>query len=389
MPAGVHDRPQPRSTDVPNGASPRADVLDAATKQARKSAHAEGLRYTTDRDPGYRRQLRGKHFIFFDTKGRRIRDEAVIQRIRKLAIPPAYRDVWICPHENGHLQATGRDARGRKQYRYHPQWRVHRDGTKFDRMLEFGRALPRIRRRVSKDLRLPGLPREKVLATIVRLLECTLIRVGNEEYARSNGSFGLTTLRDRHVAAKGGALMLEFRGKSGVPHSALVTDRVVARIVRDCRDIPGQELFQWIDEAGERRPLGSSDVNEYLREASGGPFTAKDFRTWFATLLALDLLRKQRGDRRSEARKQVLEAVKAVAEKLGNTPAICRKCYIHPVILSSHEAGQLSGLSGASAPAVLRKLLSPRKSQKNPTFRINISARRSHRMPTASVSPMS
>jgi DNA topoisomerase-1 len=295
--------------------------------------------------------------------------------------------VWICLSAQGHLQATGKDARGRKQYRYHPQWRVHRDGTKFDRMLEFGRALPRIRKRVAKDLRSRGLPREKVLATIVRLLECTLIRVGNEEYARSNGSFGLTTLRDRHVDVKRGALVLEFRGKSGIAQRARVTDRAVARIVRDCRDIPGQELFQWIDEAGERRPIDSSDVNDYLRDASGGPFTAKDFRTWFATLEALQLLRKQRAGTSGEARKQVLEAVKEVAEKLGNTPAICRKCYIHPAVLSSHEAGQLVGLNGASAPLALRKLLSPRKSRKNPTYRINIPARRSQRRPTAPTSP--
>ena len=372
-----------------NGASPRAALSDAATKLARKAAQAEGLRYTTDQGAGFRRALRGKHFVFFDTKGRRIRDEAVIQRIRKLAIPPAYRDVWICPYANGHLQATGRDARGRKQYRYHPQWRVHRDGTKFDRMLEFGRSLPRIRRRVSRDLRTRGLPREKVLATIVRLLECTLIRVGNEEYARANGSFGLTTLRDRHVEVKGGALVLEFRGKSGVAQRARVTDRKVARIVRDCRDIPGQELFQWIDEAGERHPIDSSDVNDYLREASGGPFTAKDFRTWFATLEALQLLRKQRAGTSGEARKQVLDAVKAVSQKLGNTPAICRKCYIHPVILSSHEAGHLAGLNGASAPLALRKLLSVRKSRMNPTYQINISSHRRPGMPTAVQSAIS
>jgi len=208
----------------------------------------DGLRYTSDSQPGFRRALRGKHFVYYDVRGRLIRDARVIQRVRKLVIPPAYRDVWICPHANGHLQATGRDARGRKQYRYHPQWREQRDTTKFDRMLEFGRALPRIRRRVAKDLRNDGLPKEKVLATIVRLLECTLIRVGNEEYARANGSFGLTTLRDRHVELKNGTLVLEFRGKSGVAQRALVTDRRVARIVRDCRDIPGQELFQWIDE---------------------------------------------------------------------------------------------------------------------------------------------
>ncbi len=365
----------------------------ASAAEARQAARAEGLRYSSDREPGIRRFQRGKHFYYRDAHGDRIADAAVIQRIRKLAIPPAYKDVWICPHSNGHLQATGRDARGRKQYRYHPQWRVQRDGTKFDRMLEFGRALPRIRRRVAKDLRLRGLPREKILATLVRLLECTLIRVGNEEYARTNGSFGLTTLRDRHVEMKGGALVLEFRGKSGIAQRAQVTDRVVARIVRDCRDIPGQELFQWIDESGERRPIGSSDVNDYLREASGGAFSAKDFRTWFGTLEALELLRRQRYESAGEARKQVLVAVKAVAEKLGNTPAICRKCYIHPVILSSHEEGKLALLNGASAPFALRKLLaSSGKSKrsgksgvgrKNPTDRGGTSRRGSLRAPTS------
>jgi DNA topoisomerase-1 len=345
------------------------------------------LRYTSDSQPGFSRVLRGKHFVYRDVRGRPIRDARVIQRIRKLAIPPAYRDVWICPDPNGHLQATGRDARGRKQYRYHPQWREHRDATKFDRMLEFGRALPRIRRRVAKDLRSSGLPKEKVLATIVRLLECTLIRVGNEEYARANGSFGLTTLRNRHVEVKSGALALEFRGKSGIQQRALVTDRRIARIVRDCRDIPGQELFQWVDENGERRPIGSSDVNDYLRDASGGSFTAKDFRTWFATVEALERLRKTRPGGTSEAKKQVLATVKAVSEKLGNTPAICRKCYIHPEVLSAHEAGRLRLLNGASAPLALRRLLGParksRKSRKNPTYRIESAAGRRQRTLTA------
>jgi DNA topoisomerase-1 len=352
----------------------------------------DGLRYSSDSRPGFRRALRGKHFVYFDTRGRRITDARVVQRIRKLAIPPAYTDVWICPFANGHLQATGRDARGRKQYRYHPQWRAQRDATKFDRMLEFGRALPRIRRRVAHDLRARALPREKVLATIVRLLECTLIRVGNEEYARTNGSFGLTTLRDRHVALKSGALLLEFRGKSGVRQSALVTDRRIARIVRDCRDLPGQELFQWIDEKGGRHPVDSSDVNEYLRAASGGAFTAKDFRTWFATLEALTLLRKARHGSAGEARKQVLATVKLVSEKLGNTPAICRKCYIHPEVLSAHEAGRLSLLNGASAPLALRRLLAParrsRKSRKNPTYRIGRSNGTQHRALTAGASTL-
>jgi DNA topoisomerase I len=360
----------------------------AAPAEAVRAAQAEGLRYTTDCQPGYRRVARGKSFIYLDQNGRRITDAAVIQRIRKLAIPPAYKDVWICPHANGHLQATGRDARGRKQYRYHPQWREFRDATKFDRMLEFGRALPRIRRRVARDLRARGLPRERVLAAIVRLLECTLIRVGNEEYARTNGSFGLTTLRDRHVDLKGSAIALEFKGKSGIAHRALVDDPHVVRIVRNCRDLPGQELFQWLDEKDERRPIGSSDVNDYLREASGGPFTAKDFRTWFATLEALEMLRRQRFSTRGEARKQVLAVVKDVSRKLGNTPAICRKCYIHPVILSSHEEGKLTPLNGASAALALRKLLKPtsrrpRKSRKNPTHRVNNTGRSKQRAPTA------
>jgi DNA topoisomerase-1 len=345
------------------------------------------LRYTSDREPGFSRALRGEHFVYRDTRGRPIRDARTLQRIRKLAIPPAYQDVWICPDPNGHLQATGRDARGRKQYRYHPQWREHRDATKFDRMLEFGRALPRIRRRVAKDLRGPGLPKAKVLATIVRLLECTLIRVGNEEYARANGSFGLTTLRDRHVELKSGTLVLEFRGKSGIAQRARVTDRRIAHIVRDCRDLPGQELFQWIDASGERRPIYSSDVNDYLREASGGSFTAKDFRTWFATIEALALLRKARPGSTNEAKRQVLATVKAVSEKLGNTPAICRKCYIHPEVLSAHEAGRLTLLNGASAPLALRRLLTPsrkfRKSRKNPTYRIASATGRRQRPLTA------
>jgi DNA topoisomerase-1 len=250
--------------------------------------------------------------------------------------------------------------------------------------------LPRIRRRVARDIRQRGLPREKVLATIVRLLEGTLIRVGNEEYARTNGSFGLTTLRNRHVELKGETLHLEFRGKSGIAQQVSITDRAVARIVRDCRDIPGQELFQWIDASGERHRIDSNDVNEYLREASGGPFTAKDFRTWFATLQALQLLRKRRALSEREARKHVVEAVAAVAAKLGNTPSICRKCYIHPVVLSSYGEGKLAALNGAAAPQALRKLLSPGRRgarRTRPTLPINIKAPRTPRSPTAAQPP--
>ena len=356
------------------------------------AARSEGLRYTTDGEAGIRRVKRGRGFGYLQSSGRPVTDTAVLARIRSLAIPPAYRDVWICVHSNGHLQATGRDARGRKQYRYHPRWRTHRDGTKFDRMLEFGHALPRIRRRVSTDLRQSGLPRDKVLAAVVRLLECTLARVGNEEYARTNGSFGLTTLRDRHVALKGARVNLEFRGKSGIPHSVSIEDRAVARIIRGCRDIPGQELFQWIDESGQRRPVGSADVNEYLREASGGDFTAKDFRTWFATVEALELLKRSVPGTERETRKRVVEAVAEVARKLGNTPAICRKCYIHPVILSSYSEGQLTRVAGLSAIRALRVLLAPQQQRKrtrrsNPTPRVANTALRRQRSPTVNPTP--
>jgi DNA topoisomerase-1 len=295
--------------------------------------------------------------------------------------------VWICAHPNGHLQATGRDARGRKQYRYHPRWRVHRDATKFDRMLDFGHALPRIRKRVARDLRLLGLPREKVLATIVRLLECTLIRVGNEEYARENGSFGLTTLRDRHVELKGTTVQLEFRGKSGIVQKVSIADRSVARIVRNCRDIPGQELFQWLDADGERRRIDSSDVNDYLREASGGAFTAKDFRTWFATLEALQYLRTRAATTDREARKLIVETATVVAAKLGNTPAICRKCYIHPEVFAAFSAGRLASLKGTAPPQLLRALLAPTRAKgrrrSNPTQGVNIGTARRVGSPTA------
>ncbi len=300
---------------------------------------------------------RGRSFAYFHPDGRKVKDAQLLARIRRLAIPPAYRDVWICCNPHGHLQATGRDARNRKQYRYHPSWRAHRDAAKFDHILEFGKRLPRIRQRVARDLRKPGLPRERVLATVVRLLEFTLVRVGNEEYARANGSFGLTTLRDRHVNIRGDRLTFEFRGKSGIAHCVSVNDPALARIVRRCTDLPGQELFQWIDEGGRRHRIGSTDVNEYLRETSGGAFTAKDFRTWFATVEALETLRRQTPKGAQEAKKQVAVAVAAVAKRLGNTPTICRKCYIHPEVLAGHLDGRLSRLNGAKPAAALRSLL--------------------------------
>jgi DNA topoisomerase-1 len=346
----------PRESDEPSGAGlPSAAAILVVD--------AEGLAFTTDCNPGIRRIRRGRAFSYLHPDGRKVADPAQLARIRSLAVPPAYRDVWICPNPLGHLQATGRDARGRKQYRYHARWRTHRDAAKFDRMLEFGRSLPRVRRRVSQDLRKTGLPRERVLATVVRLLEFTLVRVGNEEYARANGSFGLTTLRDRHVSVRGDKLTFEFRGKSGIAHNVSVSDPALARIVRRCADIPGQELFQWIDAAGTRHRVDSSDVNDYLREASGGPFTAKDFRTWFATVEALQSLRKRAVGTEQEVKRELTAAIAAVSARLGNTPTICRKCYIHPEVLVAYADGRLAKLNGAAPAAALRGLLRRRRTK--------------------------
>ncbi|HWM91045.1 MAG TPA: DNA topoisomerase IB [Thermoanaerobaculia bacterium] len=306
------------------------------------SAKAAGLRYVSDDMPGIRRRKRGKGFTYLDAKGSTVRDARTLERIRKLAIPPAWIDIWICPTANGHLQATGRDARGRKQYRYHAEWRNVRDETKFGRMIAFGEALPKIRERAEKDLSLRSLPREKVVATVVRLLETTLIRVGNREYARQNGSFGLTTLRDGHVDIEGSKLRFEFRGKSGKDHSVEIQDRRVARIVKQCRDLPGQTLFQYLDENGERQKITSEDVNAWLKETTGEDFTAKDFRTWGGTVLALSaLLEVGMCESEKEANKAVVATVKQVAEELGNRPAICRKYYIHPVVIDTFVAGKL------------------------------------------------
>lgn len=317
----------------------------------------QGLRFTSDEDPGIRRVRRGRGFAYLAPGGRRITDPATLARIRRLAVPPAYRDVWICLDSRGHLQATGRDARGRKQYRYHREWRESRDAAKFDRMLEFAHALPRIRRRVAHDLGKHGLPRERVLATVVKLLESTLVRVGNEEYARTNGSYGLTTLRNRHVRVRGAELRFEFRAKSGIRRKVQVHDPKLAAIVRRCADIPGQELFQWVDEAGERHPIDSTSVNEYLREASGGPFTAKDFRTWFATLEALERLRGRAPDSARAAKREVSAVLGEVSARLGNTPTICRKCYVHPEVLLAYGDGRLARVNGAAPAAALQALL--------------------------------
>lgn len=315
--------------------------LEAVTNPV-ESAKEAGLRYVSDAKAGIRRRKQGNDFIYFDEQDRKIRDHNALIRFKRLGIPPAWTEVWICPIENGHLQATGRDARGRKQYRYHPRWREVRDETKYERMLGFGAALPKIRRRVEKDLRLPGLPRQKVLATVVSLMEKSLIRVGNEEYARQNQSYGLTTLRDKHVAVSSGTVKFEFTGKSGKRHAIPIHDPRLAKIVSRCRDLPGYELFQYHDESGAVRDLGSADVNAYLREITGDDFTAKDFRTWSGTVLAaLALQEFEQFDSKAQAKKNVVQAIEAVAHMLGNTPAICRKCYVHPTVLETYLDGTM------------------------------------------------
>jgi DNA topoisomerase-1 len=304
-----------------------------------EAAEEAGLRYVSDEQPGFSRQRKEDDFEYFDTKGKPIRDEQRLLRIKHLAVPPAWSDVWICPSPNGHIQATGRDARRRKQYRYHERWREIRDENKYGRLINFGKALPKIRKRVQKDLALSGLPREKVLATIVQLLERSFIRVGNEEYARENKSFGLTTMQDRHVNVKGSKLRFRFRGKSGRQHEVDVTDRRIARIVSKLQDLPGQDLFQYLDDDGVR-DITSQHVNEYLREITGEDFTAKDFRTWAGTVLAaIALSATGEFETKKQAKAHIKKAIDAVAQVLGNTPAICRKCYIHPAILEAYLKG--------------------------------------------------
>ena len=312
------------------------------------TAEEAGLRYVGDQRPGYTRKAKGKQFEYFDAEGKPIRDEQRLLRIKRLAVPPAWTDVWICPSPNGHVQATGRDARGRKQYRYHERWRELRDENKFDRLAQFAKALPNIRRRVAHDLKLPGLPRRKVLATIVRLLERTFIRIGNEEYARENKSFGLTTLKNRHVKVKGAQILFRFRGKSKRQHEVDLTDRRVAKVIAKCQDLPGQDLFQYLDEDGEVQEVTSQDVNEYLRQIAGEDFTAKDFRTWGGTVLAaMALSRQDDFETKKQAKANIKTAICAVAELLGNTPAVCRKCYIHPGVVEAYlNQTRIMGLSG-------------------------------------------
>lgn len=311
-------------------------------ENAREAARTAGLRYVTDTSPGIRRKRQGKHFRYFAPDGQPLRDAAELERITALRIPPAWNDVWICPQSQGHLQATGRDAKGRKQYRYHDRWREVRDETKYDQLIPFGESLPGLRQQVNADLEIPGLSHAKVLATITRFLDLTLIRVGNEEYVQSNHSYGLTTLRTRHAHIQGDAIHLHFRGKRGIEQTIDLRDRDLARIVKRCRDLPGQELFQYIDSDGNHRGVDSSEVNAYLHAITGQPFTAKDFRTWGGTVLVMHTLHDL-GDftQETQAKKQILQAIKAAAEHLGNTPAICRKCYVHPDILNGYLDGSL------------------------------------------------
>jgi DNA topoisomerase-1 len=314
-----------------------------AVEEAREAAERAGLRYVSDEEPGITRRGRGKGFSYYAPGGELLQDLEERDRLNALAVPPAWKDVWICPDPDGHIQATGRDAEGRKQYRYHPDWRAIRDEGKYARMSGFGRALARIRRRTTAHLKSEGLPREKVLAAVVRLLERSLIRIGNDEYARSNGSFGLTTLRDRHVAFRGSKVRFEFRGKGGKPHRVEVDDPLLSAVIRECREVPGYQLFQYYDEAGEKRAVDSAEVNAYVREIAGDDFSAKDFRTWAGTIeMAAALMECRPCEDEGEANRHVTEAVKRVAERLGNTPAVCRECYIHPEIVHRYLDGTLA-----------------------------------------------
>ena len=304
------------------------------------SAKAAGLRYVTDAKPGMRRVKQGKTFRYVDSDGKPVRDEDVVRRIRSLVIPPAWVDVWICPYENGHLQATGRDVRGRKQSRYHPKWRTTRDATKYEHMVKFAQALPLIRERIRKDLARHGMPKEKVLATIVGVMEQTHIRVGNEEYARTNKSYGLTTMLNKHVDVHGAEVTFTFKGKSGVKHAISLHDKRLARIIQQCEEIPGHDLFQYLDHDGNRHHIDSTAVNDYLREITGQHFTAKDFRTWAGSVLACALLGELAPfENASQAKKNVVAAIAKVAAHLGNTPSVCRKCYVHPAVLEAYLAG--------------------------------------------------
>jgi DNA topoisomerase-1 len=316
--------------------APNRIVGDERNKDQAAAKKAK-LHYVNDSTPGIRREKHGRSFRYVGPNGRPIRDRRILDRIGALVIPPAWTEVWICRDPNGHLQVTGHDAKGRKQYRYHPRWREVRDENKYDKLINFAQALPRIRRRVARDLGRKGLPREKVLAAVVKLLETTLVRVGNDEYAEANKSFGLTTMRDRHAKVVGAKVHMEFSGKSGVHHEIDIREPRLAKIVRKCQELPGQELFQYVDEQGNVHDVGSSDVNEYLREVSGDDFTAKDFRTWAGTALAAEALKEfEDFDTTAAAKRNVTKAIERVAQRLGNTKAVCRKCYVHPAIVDAY-----------------------------------------------------
>jgi DNA topoisomerase-1 len=340
------------SGGIPRGMGARNCVTEPVT-DPEESAEAAGLHYVSDGKPGLGRKRAGKGFRYVDAHGLPVRDAKVLGRIKALVIPPAWTDVWISPDARGHLQVTGRDVRGRKQSRYHPRWREVRDETKYERMLLFAEALPGIRRQVAADLARPGLPREKVLATIVRLMEQTLIRVGNEEYARENKSYGLTTMRTKHVEVDGAAIRFTFTGKSGVHHEVGVRDKRLAGIVKRCVELPGYELFQYVDDDGARHAIDSADVNGYLQALSGEHFTAKDFRTWAGSVLACASLGALAPcASAAEAKKNVVQAIAQVASRLGNTPSVCRKCYVHPAVI----AGYLGGVSGEGRQVGKREL---------------------------------
>ncbi|MGE8186225.1 DNA topoisomerase IB [Pseudomonas sp. NPDC086278] len=312
------------------------------------------LHYVDDTQPGITRKLLRGKFSYFDPTGQRITDADHIKRLNSLAVPPAYTDVWICADPRGHLQATGIDARGRKQYRYHARWREVRDADKYARLRDFGLALPKLRKQLEALLAAPGFSRDKVMATVITLLDATLIRVGNTQYARDNHSYGLTTLRNRHVEVNGSAIQFQFRGKSGVEHQITVKDRRLARVVKRCMEIPGQNLFQYLDEDGERHTVSSSDVNTYLQTLTGADFTAKDYRTWAGSALALAVLRELQWQPESDAKRHIVETVKNVARQLGNTPAVCRKCYIHPAVVDGFMLGSLADLPKARVRKGLR-----------------------------------
>ncbi len=345
--------PKSKRTRHPQDAP--AIVLDPA-----QAARAAGLRYTHDRQPGIHRVKRGDTFRFVEPDGKPVRDKETLARIKSLVIPPAWTDVWITPQPKGHLQCTGRDARGRKQSRYHPHWREVRDETKYERMAYFAQALPMIRTRVQHDLSLPGLPREKVLATIVKLMEETHIRVGNEEYARENKSYGLTTMRTKHVEVNGAKITFDFQGKSRVHHTIDLQDRRLAKIVKQISDLPGYELFQYVDHEGNRHSIDSSDVNDYLREITGEHFTAKDFRTWAGSVLCCDLLNEfEPATTIAQAKKNVVQAIARVAAQLGNTPSVCRKCYVHPLVLETY----MGNISAEQAKEKLDKEISKEREE--------------------------